>query len=136
MLSDGLEVTMPTYNSAGVLEGALRALASSSETSNVPITRLLIVDNESEDGTEDVATTCAEEYGWELRFVSRPTTLPEAREIAIANVESEWFLFHDDDVRVSSDYLQRLRDTISPAVGAVQGRKSSRTEQNSDWVRR
>ncbi|AGB15613.1 glycosyl transferase [Halovivax ruber XH-70] len=136
MLSDGIEVAMPTAESAGVLGGTLRALATSSDTSNVPITRLVIVDDESDDETAEIAAARADEYGWDLRFIARPTTLPEARELAVATVESDWFLFLDDDVRLSATYLARLRDAVSPAVGAVQGRKLSRDERNSDWVRR
>lgn len=136
MLADGIEVAMPTSDSAGVLDGALRALATSSDTSNVPITRLVIVDDVSTDGTREIAEANADENGWDLRIVSRPTTLPEARELAIATVEAEWFLFLDDDVRVSPRYLARLRDAVGPLVGAVQGRKNARTEPNSAWVRR
>src|SRR6056297_3933383 len=110
MLSDGIEVAMPTAESAGVLEGALRALATSSDTSNVPITRLVLVDDESDDETEEIAEGRAAEFGWDLQFLSRPTTLPEARELAIDTVESDWFLFLDDDVRITPRYLARLRE--------------------------
>lgn len=133
---DSIEVAMPTYNSAEVLKDTLRALETSSETSDVEISRLLIIDNVSTDGTEEIANTCAAEYGWDLELVSRPANLPEARKLAIEKVRADWFLFLDDDVRISATYLQQLQDSICPAVGAVQGRKSSRDEQNSEWVRR
>lgn len=136
MTEDGIEVAMPTHESANVLEGTLDALARSSDRSEVPIERLLIVDDESDDGTEEIAVDCAERYDWELEFVSRPTTLPEARTIAIDRVRTDWFLFLDDDVRVSGPYLGQLCELRTPAIGAVQGRKRSREEQNTDWVRR
>lgn len=131
-----IEVAMPTYNSAEVLAGTLDALDDSESASDVEIVRLILVDNESTDGTRSIANEKADEAGWSITIVSERCSLPKARERAIAEVNTEWFLFLDDDVRVSETYLADLADTVAPLVGGVQGRKSSRTEQPSKWVRR
>jgi|GEM_PF-3927120 len=131
-----IDVAIPTHESAAVLGGTLDALATSDRESAVSVDRLVVVDDASTDATRDVVREQADEYGWELALVTRPTTLPEARELAIDRVETEWFLFLDDDVRVGTHYLDRLTDAAAPGVGAIQGRKADRSEPASDWVRR
>lgn len=131
-----IDVAVPTHESGSVLGGTLRRLARAERASSVTVSRLIVVDDESDDDTRDVARTAADANGWEPIVVSRPSTLPEAREIAIDRVETEWFLFLDDDVRISETYLADATGAVAPVVGAVQGRKTTRGEHNTDWVRR
>lgn len=131
-----IDVAMPTYDSADVLEGTLQRLADSEAASSVSVDTLILVDNESTDGTREIARECAEEAGWDLEIRSEPCSLPRARELAIEAVDTEWFLFLDDDVRLSESYLRDLADATAPIVGGVQGRRESRTEHPSTWVRR
>lgn len=131
-----IDVAMPTKQSGDVIETTLDSLAAAGANADVDISQLVIVDDKSDDGTPALARACAIDYGWETSVVVASTTLPEARERAIDLVETEWFLFLDDDVRLREDYLARQLEAISPAVGAVQGRKASRDEHPSDWGRR
>lgn len=132
----GIAVAMPTYGSASVIEGALSHLAASEAACEPSVERLLLVDGESEDGTVALAEAAAKEYGWSFDAVVTDCSLPEAREIAIDRIHREWFLFLDDDVRVRESYLDDLFGAVGPLVGGVQGRKGSRTEHPTDWVRR
>lgn len=131
-----IDVAIPTYESGAVLDGTLERLARAEEAASLTVSRLVVVDNESDDDTREIARTAADVNGWEPVVTSRPSTLPEARELAIDRVESEWFLFLDDDVRLSESYLDDVAGAVAPAVGAVQGRKATRNERNTDWVRR
>lgn len=133
---EAIDVAVPTYQSGAVLDGTLERLARAEEAAPVAVSRLVVVDNESDDDTREIARTAADANGWEPIVTSRPSTLPEAREIAISRVESEWFLFLDDDVRLSTSYLRDAVEAVAPAVGAVQGRKAARDGHNTDWVRR
>lgn len=131
-----IDIAMPTTESADVIGTTLDVAATAVENAGVSVGRLVVVDDESDDATLAIAGERADEYGWDTALVSEPATLPAARERAIGLVETEWFWFLDDDVRVRADYVSRLLDAIAPAVGAVQGRKADRTEHPSDWARR
>lgn len=131
-----IDVAMPTWNSGAVIEGALDHLRRSERAGEVDVDRLVVVDNESDDDTLEKAREVATDAGWEFEPIVSSCSLPEARERAIAAVDTEWFLFLDDDVRVAEDYLDALFDAVAPMAGGVQGRKESRVEHPSDWVRR
>lgn len=146
-----IDVAMPTYQSGSVLAETLYHLAESERAGSVSIETLRVIDNESDDDTVAVAETCADQYGWRIDVVSRECSLPAARRIAIDRVETDWFLFLDDDVRVSPSYLAAHASAIAPRIGAIQGRKSAQTTLDapdegrldgeneahpSSWVRR
>jgi glycosyltransferase involved in cell wall biosynthesis len=131
-----IDVCMPTWNSAELLGGTLDFLSIAEASSQVVVNQLIVVDNDSDDETLDIAEQKAEKSDWKRNLISTRSSLPEARKIAIKNVETDWFLFLDDDVRISKTYLTNLSEATAPIIGAIQGRKESRTESNSDWVRR
>ncbi|WP_226013159.1 glycosyltransferase family 2 protein [Halomicrobium salinisoli] len=129
-----IDIAMPTKESADVIEQTLERAAAAIDRSAASVNRLVVVDDESGDGTRELARGAAEAHGWDATVVSESAPLPVARRRAIDLVETEWFWFLDDDVRVRADYVERLLDAVAPAVGAVQGRKASRTEHPSDWL--
>jgi glycosyltransferase involved in cell wall biosynthesis len=130
-----LTVCMPTWDSEPVIRQTLKHLAQSEADAPIHIHAIVIIDNNSEDRTIEIAREVAKEFNWNMELVSKPCSLPEAREMAIEKVETDWLLFLDDDVLVSDDYLSRLCESVSSAVGAVQGRKYSlREKNNSKWV--
>jgi glycosyltransferase involved in cell wall biosynthesis len=126
---------MPTKNSEAVLRGTLKNLAEAAEYAGINIGTLIVVDGESEDKTCEIVQDFVQDTEWTLDLVCRPSTLPEAREIAINRVESEWFLFLDDDVRLNQDYLENLTSASAPLIGGIQGRRDIHKEHPSDWVR-
>lgn len=131
-----IDVAIPTHESGSVLDETLKRLARAERASSVAVSRLIVVDDESDDDTRAIGRAAAAANGWEPVVMSRPSTLPQAREIAIEHVETEWFLFLDDDVRLSETYLADAAEAVAPAVGAVQGRKTTSASRNTDWVRR
>lgn len=133
-IGPAIDVAMPTYHSEPVIELSLGALERSVSNSPITINQLVIVDNHSADGTVSIAERRAEEFGWESTIIEKSTSLPEARAVAIDTVETEWFLFLDDDVVVSESYLPDLLAGVSPLTGGVQGRKTTETRQPSTWV--
>lgn len=149
-MTTAIDVCMPTWRSEPVIRETLEHLAASVDAADVRLNRLVLVDNESDDRTLEIASGFAEEAGWPIETVSRACTLPEARRIAIDAVDTEWFLFLDDDVRIAEPYIDRQLRAMAPIVGAVQGRKTSkrsadrtsgglaldRPRSATDWVRR
>ncbi|WP_225334354.1 glycosyltransferase family 2 protein [Halomicrobium urmianum] len=129
-----IDIAMPTKESADVIEQTLERAAAAIDRSAASVNQLIVVDDESVDETRELAREAAETHGWDATVVSESMPLPAARRRAIDLVETEWFWFLDDDVRVRADYVERLLDAVAPAVGAVQGRKASRSEHPSDWV--
>lgn len=120
-----IDVAMPTYQSGSALAETLQHLAESERAGPVSVGTFHVIDNESDDDTVAVAEECADRYGWRTDIVSQSCSLPAARRIAIDRIETEWFLFLDDDVHVSPSYLETLATAIAPSIGGIQGRKSS-----------
>lgn len=52
----------------------------------------------------------------------------------IKEVNEDWFLFLDDDVRVGPQYLASQINCIAPLVGAIQGKKVSSSDDPSTWL--
>lgn len=132
-----IDVAMPTRNSADLLGETLSALETAAERSRLTVGTLRIDDRS--DGTATVARAeeLAADMGWSFAAIREDHTLPKAREALVDTIDTDWCLFLDDDVRVSRDYLQRAWQwTSCQNVGAVQGRKKSRNERASDWMRR
>lgn len=131
-----IDVCMPTLNSSSVIKATLEKLADSTKSADVDVNRLILIDGNSEDGTIDVTRAIAQEKGWELDLTCGDYNLPKARELAIQRVETEWFLFLDDDVRIDKGYMNQQLSCIASRVGAVQGRKASNEEEPWEWMRR
>lgn len=131
-----IDVAIPTHESGAVIGETLDRLATAEANGDVDVGRIVVVDDESDDDTRGIVRDRAETCGWDCDVLQRETTLPEARKLAIDRVTRDWFLFLDDDVRIAPDYLDRLADAAAPAIGAIQGRKHSRTERPSEWTRR
>jgi glycosyltransferase involved in cell wall biosynthesis len=132
-----IDVAIPTKESEPVIEQTLRELHKSViESPDVSLNQLLIVDDESNDRTVEYIDTVCSELGWASELVVEESSLTEARERLISMVDTDWFLFLDDDVRLHSGYLDSHARCIAENIGAIQGRKSSRTEHPTDWVRR
>lgn len=135
--STDIALAMPTHESGDVLAETLQHAARVEQASPLAVDQFIIVDDESTDDTREIARSHAEEFDWDLTMINRSCSLPQARQIAIDRVTTDWFLFLDDDVRLSEDSLARQAEWIDcERVGAVQGRKVSRTEPPADWVRR
>ncbi|MFP4627185.1 MAG: glycosyltransferase [Natronomonas sp.] len=133
-----IAVNIPTTDSEDVIGETLDRLADAIAASPVSVDVLRVVDDDSTDETVAIVRERAQAYGWDVDDISRPTSLSEARQLLVDRTEADWFLFLDDDVRLTDGYLRRVWDVVGngDAIGAVQGRKHSRDEHPSEWTRR
>jgi glycosyltransferase involved in cell wall biosynthesis len=132
-----IDVCMPTFESAAVIDETLEQLATAAADTDIDIDRLVVIDNMSDDGTHACLQRAADDHDWTLAFERKPLSLPAARERAIDAVSTDWFLFLDDDVRLSPSYFEPVTEWTGCArVGAIQGRKQSRQNHPADWIRR
>jgi glycosyltransferase involved in cell wall biosynthesis len=129
-----IDICMPTKQSAKVLDLTLDRLATSIDQSPIRVNKYVVVDDSSTDKTLSIANRHADRNNWTIEIESGNYPLQEARRICIDYVESDWFLFLDDDVLISNDYLTTLAAAMGPVVGGIQGRKGQ-GNSNSKWVR-
>lgn len=131
-----IDICMPTWNSEEVLPRTLDRLVVSLEYAEVDVNNLIVVDNVSDDGTIEIAREKALENGWDTIIKKQKSSLPHARQVAVGLVQTDWFLFLDDDVRISDGYLKQLTQCEAPSIGAIQGRKQSSNGEPWEWTQR
>lgn len=101
-------VILCTYNRCGDLAGALESIAVSRLPSRVTW-EVLVVDNNSTDGTRETAEGFCRRYPNHFRYVFEPTPgKSHALNTGIANAAGQILVFVDDDVKVESTWLQNL----------------------------
>lgn len=130
-----LDVLIPTKNSENVIRASLSHLYSSVERSDASINKVMVSDS-SNDNTPRVIKQFSNNRNWNLEIEKDESSLPEARQKLINRASTEWFLFLDDDVMIDRHYLDTILQSISPAVGAIQGKKRSSPYSASIWVHR
>ena len=98
-------ISIQTYNNAAVLQQALQSLAELRCPEGVDY-EILVIDNNSSDGTAAVIEQSRAVLGPRLRSVFEPRqALSYARNRAIAESRGEIVAFIDDDVLVEGDWL-------------------------------
>jgi glycosyltransferase involved in cell wall biosynthesis len=110
-----IDVVMLTKNSEYMLEKCLASLYD-----NVPVRSLIVVDGFSNDKTLDILGRFNEKHG-NVSIVKVAGTRAKAREVGIAAVDTDWFMFVDSDVTLSNDWFRRAASNIDENVGAVWG---------------
>jgi GT2 family glycosyltransferase len=118
-----LTIAIATYNRVDELRTTLTSL-SRLETTGVGVHEILIVDNNSSDGTSALVQEMAALFGKSLRYVlERNQGLSHARNRAIAEAQSEVIAFLDDDVDVDPGWLAAHRSAhASDDFAAVGGK--------------
>jgi GT2 family glycosyltransferase len=113
-----------TRNRAGRLQQALESFA----TLSVPdkhVWELIIVDNNSNDGTEEVVRKFARFSGLDVRYVFEAKTgLSFARNRGVREANGEIIAFTDDDCQISPNWLQTIQKEFSsdPSLAVLGGR--------------
>ena len=103
-----ITVVVCTYNRAPILREALDSLAASSVATSVNW-EILVVDNNSTDGTRRVVDKCSEQNPGRFRyFFESQQGLSFARNAGIREARGEVVAFSDDDVKVEPNWLQNL----------------------------
>jgi glycosyltransferase involved in cell wall biosynthesis len=110
-----IDVVMLTKNSERLLRASLASVYK-----NVPVNHLVIVDGYSTDRTLAIVEEFQEKYG-NVVVIQHRGTRGSARQKAIGQVKTEWFMFVDSDVILSNDWFAEAEKLINKNVGAVWG---------------
>ena len=101
-------VILCTYNRCADLVGALDSLAASQMPSSIPW-EVLVVDNNSTDGTREVVESFCRRHPERFRYLFEPKPGKSfALNAGIANASSAILAFTDDDASVAPGWLQHL----------------------------
>jgi glycosyltransferase involved in cell wall biosynthesis len=110
-----IDVVVLTKNSEHLLEKCLASIYA-----NVPVKNLIVIDGFSTDGTLKILDKANEKYG-NIKVVRMNGSRAQAREKAVQQVSTEWFMFVDSDVILSKDWVKQVEKHIKPEVGAIWG---------------
>ncbi|OIP11286.1 MAG: hypothetical protein AUK49_01335 [Betaproteobacteria bacterium CG2_30_68_42] len=116
-------VIICTYNRAGNLPRCLDALVRQEEVAGIAW-EVLVVDNNSNDGTAEVVAELARTLPVEIRCVREPQQgLNHARNTGIRHSRGRFFAYVDDDILVSPRWLGSIhRNFLANDADAVGGR--------------
>src|SRR4051794_32553856 len=118
-----VSVVLSTYNRGPLLEPALRSVLAQQQALTPPF-ELIVVDNNSTDGTRDIIQRIAAGDP-RVRYVfEAPQGLSHARNAGIREARAPFIAFTDDDVRAEPDWIAALLRAFreSPEVDFVGGR--------------
>lgn len=105
-----VSVVISTYNRSTPLRRAITALLS--QTGDVAY-EILVVDNNSSDGTRDAVESLASGNQSVLRYLFEGRQgLSYARNCGIANARAPLVAFTDDDVQAANDWVQQIKTTF------------------------
>jgi len=121
----GVSVIIASYNSAKRISETLRHIAHQTNVDGIPI-EVLLLDNNSNDGTSEVARNAWDELGnpfpLQIIFHERPgVTGTRLRGFAESNYR--FGIICDDDNWLAPDYVRRVVDIFesNPTIGAMCG---------------
>ncbi|WP_373498646.1 glycosyltransferase family 2 protein [Desulfococcus sp.] len=135
---DGVEISVVvcTYNRADMLEETLRSWGSV-EKGECRV-ELVVVDNNSTDGTRKVVETFEKSHGGDLNYVFEPNPgLSFARNKGIKAARGRIIAFVDDDIYFREDWLQALVSVFQrhPKTDGVGGNSIPLFEgPRPDWL--
>lgn len=105
-----LDVIMCTWNSnRPFFEECLESIKR-----EIPIHQFIVVDRFSHDGTIE-----AIKRHFEPLILRTKANLAEARAMGIAQVNTEYFVFVDDDIELPSGWFKRVTSFMNERVGAI-----------------
>ena len=117
-----VSVVLSTFNRADFLSPAIDRLLDQNSS---PHYELIVVDNNSTDGTRALIEGRQAQGDMRLRYVFEPQQgLSHARNAGIKAARAEIVAFTDDDVRVADDWVKVIHDTFEahPDVDCLGGR--------------
>jgi glycosyltransferase involved in cell wall biosynthesis len=110
-----IDVVMLTKNSERRLRECLNSIYQ-----NLPINKLIVVDGFSTDSTLNILEEFQKQYG-NIILLQERGTRGSARQIAINNVKTEWFMFVDSDVVLCEGWFAKAKKLMKDDVGAIWG---------------
>ncbi|MGW8227274.1 MAG: glycosyltransferase family 2 protein [Gammaproteobacteria bacterium] len=114
-----VSVVLCTYNRIELLKGAVGTLLCQSQS--VCRHELLIVDNNSSDGTREYAMGCSEQFDNVRYIYEKQQGLSYARNRGLKEAYGEYVAYIDDDCEVPKDYIARLVEVLSVVKPTVLG---------------
>lgn len=115
MIDQTVDVVVLTKNSQSILRQCLDSVYS-----NIPVNRLIVYDGLSTDSTLDILRDFQRKFG-NVVIHRGEGTRGMARQKAIEQVKTDWFVFVDSDVVLSKNWFSRAMELASNEVGAVWG---------------
>lgn len=110
-----VDVVVLTKNSGRTLARCFNSIYK-----NIPVKRLIVVDGYSVDNTLQVVRRFKRKYR-SVTLLMEKGTRGKARQKAIDEVTTEWFMFVDSDVALCNEWFEKAKRLIKPDVGAVWG---------------
>lgn len=110
-----VDVAVLTKNSAQTIERCLNSVYK-----NVPVNRVIVVDGYSTDNTMEILRRFQEEHG-NIILIRDEGTRGDARQRAIEEVDTEWFMFVDSDAILCDKWFDKAKKFMKKDVGAVWG---------------
>jgi len=110
-----VDVAVLTKNSAQTIESCLDSVYK-----NVPVNRVIVVDGYSTDNTMEILRKFQEKHG-NIILIWDKGTRGSARQRAIEEVETDWFMFVDSDAILCDKWFDKAKKFMKSDVGAVWG---------------
>lgn len=135
-----VDVCLPTKNpDEHVVGEAITALVQSIRQAGLSVGTVYVLDSTDKIQTElcFMHHTGKPDVDVSLDYTKRSMSLADAREELINRVDTDWFVFLDDDALVSEAYISWLWDwTTCDRVGAVRGRKQRHIDRHAtEWLK-
>jgi glycosyltransferase involved in cell wall biosynthesis len=115
LTGERVDVVVLTRNSERLLRRCLRSIYR-----NVPVDRLIVVDGYSTDATVGIVNEFQKRYG-NVVLIRDSGTRGNARERAIREVKTDWFMFVDSDVILCNGWFAKAAKLMKGNVGAIWG---------------
>ena len=110
-----IDVVVLTKNSEHLLEKCIASIYA-----NVPVKNLIVIDGFSTDSTLKILGEANKKHG-NVKIFKMNGSRAQAREKAVQQVSTEWFMFVDSDVILSKGWFKNATKHMKPSVGAVWG---------------
>jgi glycosyltransferase involved in cell wall biosynthesis len=110
-----IDVVVLTKNSERFLKECLTCVYK-----NVPVNDLIIVDGYSTDATLEIVKEFEEKHG-NVVLIQEKGTRGSARQKAISQVKTDWFMFVDSDATLCDNWFAKAKKHMKENVGAIWG---------------
>ena len=131
-----ISVIITTFNRCQMLSSALAALLAQ-DADDVPF-EIIVVDNNSTDGTRQVVESCRRPDAPEVRYrYEKKQGISYGRNAGLAEARAPIIAFTDDDVRVAPDWVRTIRRVFDqhPDVDFIGGKILPRWKgMPPDWL--
>jgi glycosyltransferase involved in cell wall biosynthesis len=124
-----VDVVVLTKDSDRLLQACLESVYA-----DVPVNRLIVVDNNSKDKTLEILSEFQRKHG-NVLVIQDHGTRATARARGIRAVDSEWFMFVDSDVVLCDGWFKKAKRYMQDDVGAIWGTEVWSTIRNPTMLK-